>query len=155
MIIWEITPIAGFSHKIEVLMSHTLSYWWKAEHLQVLPVLKRDATHSWCNLLHHTAGGVSSSWPLSTDAFEERIHPAPNLPFLCRVNKLLVHTQHFRCVRLIPDTNHCRCPLVCSSSRLQLSLKRFKEFTETCQWLSQMHNFMVLTTQQHEPSKRI
>lgn len=88
IIIWEITTVAGFSHKIEVLMSHTLCYWWKADHLQVLlPVPKRDATCSWCNLLHDTAGDVSSSWPLSINAFEERIHPAPDLPFLWTVNK--------------------------------------------------------------------
>lgn len=88
IIIREITTIAGFSHKIEVLMSHTLCYWWKADHLQILlPVLKRDATCSWCNLLRDTAGDASSSWPLSINALEERIHLAPDLPFLWTVNE--------------------------------------------------------------------
>lgn len=54
------------------------------------------------------------------------------------------------------DTKPLQMALVCSSSRLQLPLRRFTEFTAlTGQGLSHMHHVMVLTIQQHLPSKRI
>lgn len=112
MIIWEITTSAGFSHKIKVLCHIAYATDGKEN------ICKFCQTWKEMQLSHDVTCSMMQLEMFQFLAFEHwciwrEDSPSSQAALSLTVNKLLVHTQHLRCVRSISDTNQWETPNHC------------------------------------------